>query len=232
MSFSKIVLKHKRWQCYLSLFIKKVRLFLFSLSRLWLNFYVVKMILSSRCYTPDAQYIKSRFDKMGTTIRYDKVDVNGATLNRVIVIPKKALGVQLFYQGHAVSICKNSTLKSIVQQAEGAKQVMIAFDQRGVGFSSGALLAHEKLFQKDLDQQVNHTKMLLRTMIVQMKVPNDATWSIYGLCFGGLLAVNAAARYQLDRTFSHAVISRSTRSLSHMLGWSCDLSYYFPAIFC
>lgn len=189
------------------------------------------MILSSKRYYPDDKYIQSRLDNTGTKIHYDEVNINGASLTRVIVIPDKALGVQLFYQGHAVSICKNSTLKSIVQQAEGAKQVMIAFDQRGVGSSSGALLAHEKLFQKDLDQQVSHTKMLLHTMIVQKKVPDDAKWSIYGLCFGGLLAINAAAKYQFDRTFSHAVFSRSTRSLSHMLGWSCDLSYYFPAIF-
>ncbi len=209
----------------------RISAFLFSATRLWLNVFIGKVLWTSAVYNKDTNYIKQRLQKKGTQVHYGTVKVNESCLHRLIVTPKKPKGLQLFFQGHAVSIYKTSTLKSVIQQAEMTDSIVIAYDQRGVGHSKGPTLTSSHDLQKDLDVQVAQTEDYLAELKSKKVLSHDTKWTLYGLCFGGFLAAMCGAKHYNNKDFSHAVISRSTQSLSHIFGWSKDFSFYFPSLF-
>lgn len=227
--WNKMVNRFRVWCKSAKAFAKRVPFFLYEHIYLGLCGLFAPLVWYAKPYEKDASLIKKWFTH--AKIEYGYTPINGVLLYYVKVVPVAAKHMQCYFQGQGVSVSKTSTLKQIVQQAYMTNQAIIAFDQRAVGKSYGH--AH-KLWRNvlpDLRAQVAFSRQWMRELKRTQRLPRDAKWSIYGLCFGGILAALAANMYYRCSDFSHVVLSRVPTSLGRMLACCSDYSFLLPQLF-
>lgn len=175
------------------------------------------------------------YKDMGIFWTTETVTINGKYFNRVVAAPYgKAKALTLHYIGQGTCAERKGTLQGILDHVAATGEIMVAYNQVNVN-GSGRQLSDGKIHKHlsdqtliaDVEAQADYfLKSDLKSF--ESKLEAGAGLKVNGLCFGGLLAVIAAARLADNPNFRQVNCQKTPLSLKLMISLSHQMERYCP----
>lgn len=215
-------LRHNTWFNKLCFQLNNIR-------KLGFNYLVGGFIVSGGKGKPNPAMVNELANRYGVDIAHSDEVINGKTLRKLTVKPKgEPKNITLFYQGHGITTAHASMIENMIEHVVRGNRMVVAYDQSGVGGSSGYQHSSEYTLREDVQAQAESAYKLLETCKAQRSIRREAKLDIYGLCFGGVLSAIAADAVKDKPDFSRVTISRAPAKLWEMAALSRDYRLFFP----
>lgn len=215
-------LKHNTWFNRLCFRLNNIR-------KLGFNYLVGGFIVTGGKDKPNDSVVAELANRYHVNIAYSKETINGKALQKLTVWPKgECKNITLFYQGHGITTARPSMIENMIEHVVRGDRMVVAYDQSGVGGSSGYQHSSEYTLREDIQAQAESAYKLLESCKQQGRIKQDAKLDIYGLCFGGVLSAIAADALKDKSDFSRVTISRAPAKLWEMVALCRDYRLFFP----